>query len=99
MYSSVDNVTQCNERSTDSIRQEIKAMFPIDNNKVPDSEKELHYDILTKHADIISTGPDDIGYMAGVKHHIETDSAYPVKIPLRRMAPVKRQIINMRSQL
>ena len=77
----------------ESDNEAIPHLFPIDNPDISEQEKHLHYDILKRHKDVISWGPNDLGSVTSVKHRINTGSAEPRKAPLRRMAPVKREII------
>ena len=83
-------------RSTDSQvsdRKDIPELFSIDNPEIPESEKNLIYGILKQHEKVISQGPNDLGSVSSIKHKINTGDAEPRKAPMRRMSPVKRDII------
>ncbi|MCG8049195.1 MAG: DDE-type integrase/transposase/recombinase [Candidatus Thiodiazotropha taylori] len=76
-------------------KEDIKSRFPIRNPNIPEKERELHYEILAKHSKVIASNPYDIGCLKSnvIKHNIDTGSATPIKVPVRRMAPIKREII------
>ena len=73
--------------------KDIPELFPINNPDIPGSEKNLIYGILKQHENIISQGPNDLGTVSSIKHKINTGDAEPRKAPIRRMSPVRRDII------
>ena len=87
-------VLNINKAVSDDLKTEMKKLFPVHNENVPDCEKELHYELLARHSKAISRDSNDIGHVKEFQHTIDTGNAYPIKVPIRRMAPLKRQIIN-----
>lgn len=51
------------------------------------------YGFLKQHENVISQGPNDLETVSSIKHKINTGDAEPRKAPMRRMSPVKRDII------
>ena len=80
--------------SSINLRAKIEQEFPIENPDIPETERKLHYDTLMKYPNVISWGPHDLGTVNIVKHKIDTGQAEPCKMPLRRMGPVKRDIVH-----
>ena len=70
--------------------KDIPELFPINN---PESEKNLIYGNFKQHENVLSQGPNDLGTVSSIKHKINIGDAEPRKAPMRRMPPVKRDII------
>ena len=87
------NTVQMKETDVADLEAKIPKLFPINNPEIPEVEKDLHYDLFAKYSNVISWGPDDLGTVKTVKHKIDTGDAEPCKVPLRRMGPIKRDIV------
>ena len=57
----------------------LKKQFPINNPLVNDTDKSEIYEVLMKHAAVISKGPHDLGSSTFVEHEIDTGDAPPQK--------------------
>ena len=65
-------------------------MSPINNDLVPKEKKRRHCEVLPTYPDCILKRPWDLGSTKGVKHTIDTGSAKPIQLPLRRVPFHKR---------
>ena len=68
-------------------------MLPINNPDKTEEEKNLNYDILKRHENVISRGRNNLGLITSIRHTINMDNVEPSKVSLRRMSLVIREII------
>ncbi|PFX15936.1 Transposon Ty3-G Gag-Pol polyprotein [Stylophora pistillata] len=85
------------ELSWDAV-EEIKKLFPIDNDQLTEDQKLSVWKILAKHSKAVSRGPHDIGHCTKAQLRINTGSAPPSRLPLRRFLPEQEKYINEETQ-
>ena len=54
-------------------------------------EKELFYHLLLSYADVLACSAADIGRTNRLQHHIHTGDATPIRQPVRRVSPHRRE--------
>lgn len=78
--------------------EEMRQLFPIDNDHITAEEKLYVWKILAKHSKAISRGPQDIGHCTMAQLRINTGSAPPSRLPMRRFSPQQEQYISKETQ-
>ena len=53
-------------------------------------EKDIFYNLLLSHADVLASSDADLGRTNKLRHHIDTGSSPPVRQPVRRLSPHRR---------
>ena len=77
---------------------EMKQLFPIENDELSEEQKLAVWEIFAKHSQAVSRGPQDIGHCIGPQLRINTGSAPPTKLPLRRYSPEQERFICEETQ-
>lgn len=54
-------------------------------------EKELFYHLLLSYADVLACSTTDLGKTDRLQHHIRTGDATPIRQPVRRVSPHRRE--------
>ena len=54
-------------------------------------EKEIFYDLLLSHADVLASSTADLGRTNKLRLHIDTGSSPPIRQPVRRVSPHRRE--------
>ena len=85
------------EPSWDTV-DEMRKLFPIDNDQITEEQKLNVWRILAKHSQAVSRGPDDIGHCTKARLGINTGSASPSRLPLRRFSPQQEKYISEEMQ-
>ena len=88
----------CNALSVESepswdIVDEMRQLFPIDNDQITDDQKLSVWKIMAKHSNAVSRGPHDIGHCTKAQLRINTGTAPPSRLPLRRFSPQQEKYI------
>ena len=55
------------------------------------TEQHLLYDLLHGYHDVISSGSHDVGRTSKIRHEIHTGDAPPIRQPVRRIPPARRE--------
>ena len=77
---------------------EMKNLFPIDNDRITEDQKLNVWRIMAKHSKAVSRGPHDIGHCTKAQLRINTGSAPPSRLPLRRFSPAQEKYISKETQ-
>ena len=77
---------------------EMKKIFPIDNDQITEDQKLNVWRIMAKHSKAVSRGPHDIGHCIKAQLRINTGSAPPSRLPLRRFSPAQEKYISGKTQ-
>ena len=85
------------EPSCDTV-DEMRKLFPIDNDQITEDQKLNAWRIMAKHSKAVSRGPHDIGHCTKVQLRIKTGSAPPSRLPLRRFSPPQEKYISEETQ-
>ncbi|PFX13471.1 Retrovirus-related Pol polyprotein [Stylophora pistillata] len=85
------------ELSWDAV-EEIKKLFPIDNDQLTEDQRLSVWKILAKHSKAVSRGPHDIGHCTKARLRVNTVSDTPSRLPLRRFSPEQEKYINKETQ-
>ena len=93
----------CNALSVESepswdIVDEMRQLFPIDNDQITDDQKLSVWKIMAKHSNAVSRGPHDIGHCTKAQLRINTGTAPPSRLPLRRFSPQQEKYIREETQ-
>ena len=67
---------------------EMKKLFPIDNDQITEDQKLNVWRIMAEHSKAISRGPHNIG------HCTKAGFAPPSRLPLRRFSPAQEKYIS-----
>ena len=93
------NSLTCEVDSDDhNVVEEMKLFFPIENDELSEEQKLKVWKIFAKHSQAVSRGPQDIGHCVGAQLRINTGSAPPTKLPLRRYSPEQERFICEETQ-
>ena len=85
------------ELSWDAV-EEMKKLFPMDNDQLTEDQKLSVWKILAQHSKAVSRGPRDIGHCTKAQLRINTGSAPPSRLPLRRFSPEQETYISEETQ-
>ena len=90
------NIVGAAELSDDSTVSASKQQLITDmvnqlGSHVSTSQQQQLFELLLDFADIFSAFPSDLGYTAKLQHHIDTGNSTPIRQPLRRIPPARRQ--------
>lgn len=101
-YSDVRTVN-CNALLVESepswdIVDEIRQLFPIDNDQIMDDQKLSVWKIMAKHSNAVSRGPHDIGHCTKAQLRINTGTVPPLRLPLRRFSTQQEKYIREETQ-
>ena len=77
---------------------EMKKLFPIDNDQITEDQKLNVWRIIAKHCKAVSRGPHDIGHCTKAQLRINTGSAPSSRLPLRRFSPAQEKYISEETQ-
>ena len=77
---------------------EMKKLFPIDNDQITEDQKLNVWRIMAKHSKAVSRGPHDIVHFTKAKLRINTGFAPPSRLPLRRFSPAQEKYISEETQ-
>ena len=77
---------------------EMRQLFPIDNDQITEDQKLSVWKIMAKHSNEVSRGPHDIGHCAKAQLRINTGTATPARLPLRRFSPQQEEYISKETQ-
>ena len=77
---------------------EMKNLFPIDNDQITEDQKLNVWRIMAKHSKAVSRGPHDISHCTKAQLRINTGSAPPSRLPLRRFSPAQEKYISEETQ-
>ena len=80
------------------IVDEMSQLFPIDNDQITDDQKLSLWKIMAKHSNAVSRGPHDIGHCTKAQLRINTGTAPPSRLPLRRFSPQKEKYMREETQ-
>ena len=80
------------------IVDEMSQLFPIDNDQITDDQKLSLWKIMAKHSNAVSRGPHDIGHCTKAQLRINTGTAPPSRLPLRRFSPQQEKYIREETQ-
>ena len=89
---SVSSVEQ--NPNTDISVEKQKQLWQIvlDAGDALSGEEQRHlYAVLLENADLFAEQPDDFGRTEKIKHRINTGNATPVRQPIRRIPPIRRE--------
>ena len=81
-----------------AVFDEIRQLFPIDNDQITEDQKLSVWKIMAKHSNAVSRGPHDIGHCAKAQLIINTGTATPARLPLRRFSPQQEEYISKETQ-
>ena len=62
----------------------------VENANLPESEQEQLFALLLDYADIFASDQDDLGCTGKIKHKINTGDSPPIRQPVRRIPPIRR---------
>ena len=88
----VGAVTKDKPREVEAEKQDI--LWDLVQNSGVDlssGEKELFYQLLLSYADVLACSTADLGKTDRLKHHIDTGNAAPIRQPVRRVSPHRRE--------
>ena len=54
-------------------------------------ERDIFYDLLLTYADVMASSTSDLGRTGRLHHHIDTGSSPPIRQPVRRISPHRRE--------
>ena len=58
-------------------------------------ERDLFYGLLLKHADVLASSTADLGRTDKIHHRIDTGTAQPIRQPVRRISPHRREEVKV----
>ena len=76
----------------------MKQLFPIDNEELTDEQKLKVWEMFARHLRAVSRGPQDIGHCTMSQLRINTGSAPPSRLPLRRYPPEQEAFVCKENQ-
>lgn len=71
--------------------KEMADLFKIDDPSFSIEQKEMVYNILSRHSGAISRGKSDLGDLKTSQHFIDTGEARPIRVPVRRLPYHQRE--------
>ena len=77
---------------------EMKKLYPIDNDQITEDQKLNVWGIMAKHSKVVSRGPHVIGNCTKAQLRINTGFAPPSRLPLRRFSPAQEKYISEETQ-
>ena len=80
------------------IVDEMRQLFSINNDQITDDQKMSVWKIMAKNSNTVSKGPHDIGHCTKAQLRINTGTAPPSRLPLRRFSPQQEKYIREETQ-
>lgn len=82
-----DSVTDTNDEKKQMLLELVEECSP----ELSAGERSIFYSLLLKHADVMASSTADLGQTDRVRHQINTGTAQPIRQPVRRISPHRRQ--------
>ena len=90
---SVGELEQDISKGSPLTKEKEEILWPLVENADTDlrlEQREMFYQLLASYADVIAESPTDLGRTDLLQHSIDTGSVTPIRQPVRRLPPQRR---------
>ena len=87
----VDAVSDTHPEVSDDKREMLWQLVQDCGAELSAGERDIFYDLLLTYSDVMASSTADLGRTDRLRHHIDTGDSPPVRQPVRRISPHRRE--------
>ena len=87
----VDAVSDIHPEVSDDKRDMLWQLVQDCGAELSAGERDIFYDLLLTYSDVMASSTADLGRTDRLRHHIDTGNSPPVRQPVRRISPHRRE--------
>ena len=89
--------TECNNEASKPVTEEkqelLRQMVQHTESDLSSTQRDHVFDVLLEFEDVFANAGDNLGHASSIKHQIDTGDAAPIRQPVRRVPPHRREIV------
>ena len=95
----VDAVSDTHPEVSDDKREMLWQLVQDCGAELSAGERDIFYDLLLTYSDVMASSTADLGRTDRLRHHIDTGDSPPVRQPVRRISPHRREVKELLNQM